>query len=103
MVAVEGVDFSVIGLAGQYAAVDENPTGRDDLRMVGALTHQPRGLHAASELKAKLGTTVVSVRLAGEATARGPARSWPRPARWRWSRRQRSGHLEPVPWTGGCS
>jgi ABC-2 type transport system ATP-binding protein len=33
---------SVIGLAGQYAAVDENLTGRENLRMVGHLTHQPR-------------------------------------------------------------
>jgi daunorubicin resistance ABC transporter ATP-binding subunit len=32
---------SVIGLAGQYAAVDENLTGRENLRMVGQLTHQP--------------------------------------------------------------
>jgi daunorubicin resistance ABC transporter ATP-binding subunit len=32
---------SAIGLAGQYAAVDENLTGRENLRMVGQLTHQP--------------------------------------------------------------
>ena len=32
---------SRIGLAGQYAAVDENLTGRENLRMVGQLTHQP--------------------------------------------------------------
>jgi ABC-2 type transport system ATP-binding protein len=32
----------VIGLAGQYAAVDENLTGRENLRLVGRLTHQPR-------------------------------------------------------------
>ncbi len=31
-----------IGLAGQYAAVDENLTGRENLRLVGLLTHQPR-------------------------------------------------------------
>jgi ABC-2 type transport system ATP-binding protein len=31
-----------IGLAGQFAAVDENLTGRENLRLVGALTHQPR-------------------------------------------------------------
>jgi ABC-2 type transport system ATP-binding protein len=30
---------SSIGLAGQYAAVDENLTGRENLRMVGRLTH----------------------------------------------------------------
>jgi ABC-2 type transport system ATP-binding protein len=32
---------SVIGLAGQYAAVDELLTGRENLRMVGQLTHLP--------------------------------------------------------------
>jgi daunorubicin resistance ABC transporter ATP-binding subunit len=31
-----------IGLAGQYAAVDENLTGRENLRMVGRLTHLER-------------------------------------------------------------
>jgi daunorubicin resistance ABC transporter ATP-binding subunit len=31
-----------IGLAGQYAAVDENLTGRENLRLIGRLTHQPR-------------------------------------------------------------
>jgi ABC-2 type transport system ATP-binding protein len=31
-----------IGLAGQYAAVDENLTGRENLRMVGRLTHLPK-------------------------------------------------------------
>ncbi len=31
-----------IGLAGQYAAVDENLTGRENLRMVGELTHLTR-------------------------------------------------------------
>jgi ABC-2 type transport system ATP-binding protein len=31
-----------IGLAGQYAAVDENLTGRENLRLVGRLTHLPR-------------------------------------------------------------
>ena len=30
---------TLIGLAGQYAAVDENLTGRENLRMVGRLTH----------------------------------------------------------------
>ncbi len=32
---------NIIGLAGQYAAVDHNLTGRENLRMVGKLTHQP--------------------------------------------------------------
>jgi daunorubicin resistance ABC transporter ATP-binding subunit len=33
---------SLIGLAGQYAAVDENLTGSENLRLVGHLTHQRR-------------------------------------------------------------
>ena len=33
-----------IGLAGQYAAVDENLTGRENLRMVGQLTHLPKAV-----------------------------------------------------------
>jgi daunorubicin resistance ABC transporter ATP-binding subunit len=38
---------AVIGLAGQYAAVDENLTGRENLRLIGRLTHQPRASIAA--------------------------------------------------------
>src|SRR5213082_2962663 len=34
---------SVIGLAGQYAAVDENLTGKENLEMVGRLYHLGRG------------------------------------------------------------
>jgi len=33
---------AAIGLAGQYAAVDESLTGRENLRLIGRLTHQPR-------------------------------------------------------------
>jgi len=33
---------SVIGLAGQYAAIDENLTGRENLELVGRLYHMPR-------------------------------------------------------------
>ncbi len=33
---------SLIGLAGQYAAVDENLTGRENLRLMGRLTHLAR-------------------------------------------------------------
>jgi ABC-2 type transport system ATP-binding protein len=33
-----------IGLAGQYAAVDENLTGAENLRMMGKLTHLPKPL-----------------------------------------------------------
>ncbi len=35
---------SMIGLAGQYAAVDENLTGRENLRLIGSLSHQPRSV-----------------------------------------------------------
>ncbi|HYX45156.1 MAG TPA: ATP-binding cassette domain-containing protein [Acidimicrobiales bacterium] len=35
-----------IGLAGQYAAVDENLTGRENLRLIGRLTHLPKRLVA---------------------------------------------------------
>jgi len=38
---------AVIGLAGQYAAVDENLTGRENLRLIGQLTHQARPAIAA--------------------------------------------------------
>ena len=43
---------SLIGLAGQFAAVDENLTGRENLRLVGQLTHLPRaiGRQRADEL-----------------------------------------------------
>jgi ABC-2 type transport system ATP-binding protein len=33
---------ATIGLAGQYAAVDENLTGRENLRLIGQLSHQHR-------------------------------------------------------------
>jgi ABC-2 type transport system ATP-binding protein len=38
---------SLIGLAGQYAAVDENLTGRENLQMVGSLNHLGRSQVAA--------------------------------------------------------
>jgi len=38
---------AAIGLAGQYAAVDENLTGRENLRLIGQLTHQRRSTIAA--------------------------------------------------------
>jgi ABC-type multidrug transport system ATPase subunit len=41
----EGVR-SVIGLAGQYAAVDENLTGWENLRLIGQLTHTRRSVVA---------------------------------------------------------
>jgi ABC-2 type transport system ATP-binding protein len=53
-----------IGLAGQYAAVDENLTGRENLRLVGRLTHLPRGQVArrADELLERFGLTGASNR-----------------------------------------
>src|SRR5262245_7859028 len=46
-----------IGLAGQYAAVDEILTGRENLRLVGRLTHLPRrvGRARADELLERFG------------------------------------------------
>jgi len=46
-----------IGLAGQYAAVDENLTGRENLRMIGRLTHLDRRTAAsrADELLERFG------------------------------------------------
>src|SRR5262249_2930150 len=46
-----------IGLAGQYAAIDENLTGRENLRLIGRLTHQPTRLLAprADELLERFG------------------------------------------------
>ena len=35
---------TIIGVAGQYAAVDENLTGRENLRLIGRLTHLRRKL-----------------------------------------------------------
>ncbi|MFF7250170.1 ATP-binding cassette domain-containing protein [Embleya sp. NPDC008237] len=41
---------SMIGLAGQYAAVDKNLTGRENLRLIGRLTHIRRSRVRAAEL-----------------------------------------------------
>jgi ABC-2 type transport system ATP-binding protein len=48
-----------IGLAGQYAAVDENLTGRENLRMVGELTHLSKSVthQRADELLDRFGLT----------------------------------------------
>ena len=58
-----------IGLAGQYAAVDENLTGRENLRLIGQLTHQHRSAIAAraDELLERFGL---------EAAANRPARTY---------------------------
>ena len=37
----------IIGLAGQYAAVDENLTGRENLRLIGRLNHLARSVYVA--------------------------------------------------------
>jgi daunorubicin resistance ABC transporter ATP-binding subunit len=46
-----------IGLAGQYAAVDENLTGRENLRLIGRLAHLPRAVlrRRADELLDRFG------------------------------------------------
>jgi daunorubicin resistance ABC transporter ATP-binding subunit len=55
---------AVIGLAGQYAAVDENLTARENLRLIGQLTHQPRPAIAtrAGELLDRFGLTSAAAR-----------------------------------------
>jgi ABC-2 type transport system ATP-binding protein len=54
-----------IGLAGQYAAVDENLTGRENLEMVGRLYHLGRGasLERADELLERFALTDAAGRL----------------------------------------
>jgi ABC-2 type transport system ATP-binding protein len=54
-----------IGLAGQYAAVDENLTGRENLEMVGRLYHLGRrtSLGRADELLERFGLTDAAGRL----------------------------------------
>src|SRR5438874_4302396 len=54
-----------IGLAGQYAAVDPNLTGRENLRLIGRLTHLPRRRIAAraDELLERFGLTDAAGRL----------------------------------------
>ena len=55
-----------IGLAGQYAAVDENLTGRENLRLIGRLTHQPKAQvrPRADELLERFGLTDAADRTA---------------------------------------
>jgi ABC-2 type transport system ATP-binding protein len=56
---------SRIGLAGQYAAVDENLTGRENLEMVGRLYHMGRGpaRQRADELLERFSLTDAAERL----------------------------------------
>src|SRR5262249_7176744 len=55
---------ALIGLAGQYAAVDENLTARENLRLVGRLTHQRRSAIAAraAELLRRFGLDEAATR-----------------------------------------
>jgi len=57
---------ALIGLAGQYAAVDENLTGRENLRLVGRLTHMAAGEieERADELLGRFALADASDRLA---------------------------------------
>lgn len=56
---------SMIGLAGQYAAVDENLTGRENLELVGRLYHIGRGesRRRSQELLERFGLTEAAKRL----------------------------------------
>jgi ABC-2 type transport system ATP-binding protein len=51
-----------IGLAGQYAAIDENLTARENLRMVGRLTHLP-----GAQIRARTATLLERFDLTGAA------------------------------------
>jgi daunorubicin resistance ABC transporter ATP-binding subunit len=51
-----------IGLAGQYATVDPNLTGRENLRLIGRLVHLPRG-----EASRRIDTLLERFQLAGAA------------------------------------
>ncbi|MGI9034290.1 MAG: ATP-binding cassette domain-containing protein [Acidimicrobiales bacterium] len=53
-----------IGLAGQYAAVDANLTGRENLRLMGRLTHLPKALgqKRADELLERFGLSAAADR-----------------------------------------
>ncbi|MBM3949377.1 MAG: ATP-binding cassette domain-containing protein [SAR202 cluster bacterium] len=55
-----------IGLAGQYAAVDENLTGRENLRLIGRLTHQSGSVvkKRAGELIERFGLAAAADRVA---------------------------------------
>ena len=55
-----------IGLAGQYAAVDGNLTGRENLRLIGRLTHlgRPTAVARADELLERFGLTDAADRMA---------------------------------------
>ncbi|MGO9560069.1 MAG: ATP-binding cassette domain-containing protein [Acidimicrobiales bacterium] len=59
-----GVVRAMIGLAGQYAAVDENLTGRENLRMIGQLTQLRRAdaSKRADELLAQFELTEAAAR-----------------------------------------
>jgi daunorubicin resistance ABC transporter ATP-binding subunit len=59
VVAEAGRVRSLIGLAGQYAAVDENLTGRENIFMVGRLNHLARDVASrrATELLERFGLT----------------------------------------------
>ncbi len=59
VVSAAGRVRSLIGLAGQYAAVDENLTGRENIYMVGRLNHLARDVCArrATELLERFGLT----------------------------------------------
>jgi ABC-2 type transport system ATP-binding protein len=88
---------TVIGLAGQYAAVDENLTGRENLRMVGRLTHQRREVIAprADELLARFGQSAPT--RAGCAAGS----TWPPP--WSTGRRSCSSTSPPPDWIPGAA
>ena len=81
---------SRIGLAGQYAAVDPNLTGRENLRLIGRLAQMP-----GRQVRVRSGELLERFDLA-EAADR-PVRTWP--PRWCRARRSCSWTSPPPAWT----
>jgi ABC-type branched-subunit amino acid transport system ATPase component len=90
-----------IGLAGQYAAVDPNLTGRENLRLTGRLAQLPAGdaQARADELLGRFGLTDAADRPARTYSGAGCAAAWTSPLRWCSARRWCSWTSPPPGWT----
>ena len=87
----------IIGLAGQYATVDENLSGRENIRMVGRLSHLSRrtaasGPTSCSRRSGSSTPATASSRPTREACA--AASTWPPPS---WPARRCSSSTSPRP------
>jgi len=79
----------LIGLAGQYATVDENLTGRENIRMVGRLSHLSRKI-STGRAGWRTPATGCSrpTRGACAAGSTSPPRSWPAHPSCSWTSRR---------------